>query len=265
MTTDDLLEALWRNYVAITPQASRIHRLLRDRGEHVHNDHIALRTYGAPGITIDDVARTFEDHDWRPREKYRFDEKHLRARYWQHPDPDLPKVFISELILDELSPPCRAIVDGLVAQLPPDFGKREDLAWAGRPWLVTKGEYETLLAESEYAAWVAAFGFCVNHFTVDVGALTSFPDLFALDAFLLEHGFSMNTAGGLVKGTPADRLEQSATRADRIDVAFVDATLRIPSCYYEFALRYELPTGELFQGFVPKSADRIFESTNVRR
>ena len=42
------------------------------------------------------------------------------------------------------------------------------------------------LAESEYAAWVAAFGFRVNHFTVDVGALSTFPDLEALDAFLVE-------------------------------------------------------------------------------
>lgn len=265
MTTSDLLEALWRNYVAITPQAERIHRLLRERGEHVHNDHVALRTFAVPGISIDDLARTFETHGWRGRERYRFDEKHLRARYWQHPDPDLPKVFISELVLSEISPRARTIIDGLVAQLPPDISRHEDLPWCGRPWLVTRAEYEELLAESEYAAWVAAFGLRVNHFTVDVGALTTFPDLHALNAFLLEHGFTLNTTGGIVKGSPAERLEQSSTRADSIEVAFVDATLRIPSCYYEFALRYQLPGGELFHGFVPKSADRIFESTNVRR
>ena len=41
--------------------------------------------------------------------------------------------------------------------------------------------------------------------------------------------------------------------------------MRIPSCYYEFARRYPLPSGEVFQGFVPESADTIFESTDVTR
>ena len=54
----------------------------------------------------------------------------------------------------------------------------------------------------------------------------------------------------MVKGTPADRLEQSSTLADAIEVEFSDRTAKIPSCYYEFARRYPLPSGELFQGFV---------------
>ncbi|MBL9015743.1 MAG: DUF1338 family protein, partial [Myxococcales bacterium] len=125
--------------------------------------------------------------------------------------------------------------------------------------------YTALLAESEYAAWVAAFGFRVNHFTVDVNALTTFPDLVALNAFLVEHGFTLNESGGAIKGTRADCLEQSSTRADSIEVSFTDRSVRIPSCYYEFAKRYALPSGELFQGFVPASADKIFESTDVKR
>jgi hypothetical protein len=139
------------------------------------------------------------------------------------------------------------------------------LPYAGRPWAVSFTEYQTLLDESEYAAWVAAFGFRVNHFTVDVNSLSTFPDLHALDAFLVEQGFALNTSGGMVKGTVADRLEQSSTLADAIEVAFSDRKARIPSCYYEFARRYPLPSGELFHGFVPASADKIFESTDVRR
>jgi hypothetical protein len=173
-------------------------------------------------------------------------------------------VFISELVLDEMSAPSRAIIDSLIAQLQVGYGERADLPYAGRPWKIAYAQYEQLLAESEYAAWVAAFGFRVNHFTVDVGSLSTFPDLLALDAFLVEHGFELNASGGIVKGTPAERLEQSSTRADAIDVAFDDRTARIPSCYYEFARRYPLPSGELFHGFVPASADKIFESTNVK-
>ena len=265
MTIDELFEALWADYTAITPQAERIHALLADRGEHVANDHVALRTYGAPGIGIAALARPFEAVGYEPRESYRFEDKKLAARYWQHPDPTRPKVFISELCIAELSAAAQQIIDRLLVQLPRDFGARADLPWAGRPWRVRRAEYDTLLGESEYAAWLAAFGFRVNHFTVDVNTLVTFPDLAALNAFLLEHGFVLNESGGTIKGTPADRLEQSSTRAELIDVEFSDGIRAIPSCYYEFAKRYALPGGELFQGFVPASADKIFESTDVTR
>jgi len=140
---------------------------------------------------------------------------------------------------------------------------RPDLPWAGRPWHVRRAEYESLLIESEYAAWVAAWGFHVNHFTVAVNTLGTFPDLQSLNAFLLDHGFKLNESGGTIKGSPDELLEQSSTLADVVSVDFSDATLKIPSCFYEFARRYRWPTGELFQGFVPRSADRIFESTDV--
>ncbi len=265
MTTKELLDALWRDYVASTPQAERIHALLASRGETIRNDHVALRTFDAPGIGLSELGRIFEEHGWALQaDAYAFPQKRLRARYWRHADPTLPKVFISELLLGEMSPAVQQTISALVSQLSGDFGQRDDLPWAGRPWKVTHVQYQALLAESEYAAWVAAFGFRVNHFTVDVNALSTFPDLAALNAFLVEHGFVLNDAGGAIKGTPAELLEQSSTRADSIDVTFDDATVRIPSCYYEFAKRYPLASGELFQGFIAASADKIFESTNTR-
>ncbi len=59
-------------------------------------------------------------------------------------------------------------------------------------------------------------------------------------------------------------LEQSSTLADKVSVAFSDGELAIPSCFYEFALRYPKADGELYTGFVAASADKIFESTDVR-
>ena len=262
MTVAELLDALWRDYVASTPQAERIHRLLAERGEVVLNDHVALRTFALPGIGVAALARPFEALGWQLQpDRYRFDDKKLVARYWRHPDPALPKVFISELCVAELSAGANQIIERLVRQLPAGF---DPLPWAGRPWTVRRAEYESLLVESEYAAWVAAFGFRVNHFTVAVNALTTFPDLESLDAFLVAHGFALNQAGGAIKGTPAQRLEQSSTLADTVPVDLAGETVRLPSCYYEFARRYPLPGGELFHGFVPASADKIFESTNVR-
>ena len=46
-------------------------------------------------------------------------------------------------------------------------------------------------------------------------------------------------------------------------VQFSDNTVTLPSCFYEFAQRFPLPNGQLYQGFVAASADKIFESTNV--
>jgi Domain of unknown function (DUF1338) len=258
-----LLDRLWVDYVASTPQALRIHQLLAARGEQVKNDHIALRAFGVAELGMAALARPFEAAGWLPRDPYRFDDKHLDARYWQHPDPSLPKVFISELCVGELSEKAQQLIAGLVAQVPAGFSARADLPWAGRPWQLPHATYQQLLAESEYAAWMAAFGFRVNHFTVDVGALTTFASLPELNAFLEAQGFALNASGGVIKGTPADRLEQSSTLADSVEVRFDDGSVRLPSCYYEFALRHPLPDGQLFQGFVPASADRIFESTDV--
>jgi hypothetical protein len=261
MTIDELLASLWNDYTATTPQAARIHALFAARGERVVNDHIALRTFGVPAVGLEAMARAFERLGWTATaDRYRFDDKHLRARYWAPPRADLPKVFVSELCVEELSPASRSIVDELAAQIPDGFAARDDLAWAGRPWPLARATYEALLAESEYAAWVAAFGFRVNHFTVDVSKLNTFEGLAAVNAFLRASGFRLNEAGGAIKGTAADRLEQSSTLADAIDVDFTDGRARIPSCYYEFAKRYDG-----FEGFVPKSADKIFESTDVKR
>lgn len=265
MDADPILAALWDDYTRMTPQAARIHALFAARGEAIFNDHVALRTYDRGGVGLAALAAGFEAAGWRRRDDYRFPDKHLRAAYWQHPDARHPKVFVSELLVDELSTRAGEVIDELLAQLPAGFAARPDLAWAGRPWHLSHATYRALLAESEYAAWVAAFGFRVNHFTVDVGRLSTFADLPAVNQFLVEHGFALNDAGGIIKGGPAEHLAQSSTRADAIDVAFDDGTFRVPSCYYEFAHRFPLPSGELFHGFVPASADKLFHSTDVGR
>jgi hypothetical protein len=240
VTIDELLGALWRNYIAATPEAARIHALLTERGELLRNDHIALRTIGAPGLGLDALARPFEALGWR-RHKHHQLSPQLRACTWRHADPALPGVFICELALDALSPAAQAELSALLVQLPAGFAERADLAWAGRPWQLSYAAYQVLARESDYAAWVAAFGFGVNHFAVDVGSLSTFPDLAALNAFLIEHGFALADRPPPAAGSPSEDLEQSATQIDSVAVAFSDATVPIPCCYYEFARRK--PTG----------------------
>ena len=48
-------------------------------------------------------------------------------------------------------------------------------------------------------------------------------------------------------------------------VRFNQGEFEIPNSYYEFAKRYPSEEGKLFQGFVAASADKIFESTDVKK
>jgi len=75
----------------------------------------------------------------------------------------------------------------------------------------------------------------------------------------------MNTSGGEIKGTPEQLLRQSSTLADKVAISFKEGSYEIPACYYEFAQRYKDKSGKLYSGFIAKSADKIFESTDYRK
>src|SRR5215813_2470839 len=79
VTVAELLDALWRDYVVTTPQAARIQDLLTQRGELLNNDCVGFATFGAPGLGVEAIARPFEAFGWRPRDRYRMRDKHLRA------------------------------------------------------------------------------------------------------------------------------------------------------------------------------------------
>jgi len=264
MQPDAFFEQLWRDYLASTPSARRIRDLLEARGEVLVNDHIALRTFDHPRVDIGRLASIFLAWGYREApDRYTFEAKKLRARHYEHPQ-GLPRIFISELATNAFSSTLRGIVESCIAAIPRDMDILS-LYLADTPWTLSGNDYERLAAESEYAAWVGAFGYRPNHFTVSVNHLQTFADLPALNAFLTSHGFALNGAGGEIKGSPRVGLEQSSTLADRVRVDFADGPRLVPSCYYEFARRYPLDPRQpnrLYQGFVTASADRIFESTD---
>jgi hypothetical protein len=261
---DALLDRLWIDYTAITPQAGRIHDLLVARGEQIVNDHIALRTFDLPGLEIEVLDRAFVASGYQPAHSYEFPDKKLHAYHYEHAEPRRPKIFISALHVNELSPEAGTLVEQLAAQMERGAEAHPMFASSGRHWQLDRATYERLAAESEYAAWVAAFGLRANHFTVSVNHLTTFPGIGELNDFLVDKGFRLNESGGVIKGSRAELLEQSSTLADEFEIDVTDGSLRVPSCYVEFARRYAGPDGILFQGFVTSSADRIFESTDRR-
>lgn len=262
---NELFAQLWDSYLTVTPSARRIHALLgSSQQDDVINDHIALRTFNLPQIGLEKLAAHFLALGYVESGEYHFEAKKLYAKHYEHPNAQLPKVFISELLLEKCSTQLQSIIQGLVAQLDPAAVTADNFLYSGKHWTLDQATYQTLLAESEYAAWTAVWGFRANHFTVSVNALKNFETLQSVNDALKTAGFALNTSGGEIKGSPEVLLEQSSTLADEALASFSDGDIAIPSCFYEFALRYPMPNGQLYTGFVAASADKIFESTNVR-
>lgn len=261
-TLPGLLDKMWQDYIQINPLAQKISDLLTKQGNVLQNDHIALRTFNHKRLGVDVMARPFLESGYKYGGDYHFPEKKLYAKHYEHPDHSLPKIFISELKMEEFSPALQKAVNDLVDQIPAGLETSFDFVSIGRPWKVTTKIYNELMKESDYAAWVSAFGYRPNHFTVFINNLKNFSDIKVLNDYLKEQGFKLNASGGEVKGSPEVCLEQSSTLANNIEVTFEDGKLTIPACYYEFAKRYPLKNGELYQGFVAASADKIFESTS---
>lgn len=259
---ETMLDKMWRDYLVLNPEAEKIHRLFEERGENVVNDHIALRTFNLDRMRIEDVARPFEALGYKASGEYVFKEKKLFARHYENEDPDLPKIFISELEVEKFSKSLQTKIHTLVSRVDRAHFMRNDLSFSGRPWNLSYQDYLMLADESEYASWVAAYGFRPNHFTVSINHLKTFQTVESINEFLKAHGIRLNTSGGEVKGGPQELLAQSSTMASHIPVTFENGVYSLPGCYYEFALRYAKPDGKLYQGFVAASADKIFESTN---
>lgn len=260
-----LFDALWADYVRTGPHAEAIRGLLG--GDAVRNDHVAFRGLALPGYDVDALSAPFRALGYRSGDTYRFAEKKLFARHLEPEDPRRPKVFVSELLVDRLSEPAQAILRRMADEGRDQLPEDRPLCLAGRPWSCTGADYDRLLEESEYAAWVAAFGFRVNHFTVAVHHLPEYPDLASVNRTLRAAGYALNTAGGEIKGSPAIGLEQSSTLAGPVEVELDDGPRTLPGVYYEFALRHPVGSdgSELYPGFVTGNADRIFESTDARR
>jgi hypothetical protein len=232
----------------------------------VVNDHVAFRTFDDPRVNIDVIARPFIEAGYVPVGEYYFEAKKLRARHYELPGvPESPRVFISELMLDEFSEELQSTIRKELDQVEQDLLTSSNLIFMGSIFTNTSHTvYQRLREESEYAAWLYAFGYRANHFTVSINYLEKFEDITEVNSFLKDNGYQLNSSGGEVKGTAEQLLEQSSTLADRVELDFIDGKSTIPACYYEFAKRYPGADGKLFSGFIAGSADKIFESTDYR-
>lgn len=265
MNANMIFDFLWNDYVKEAPQATKVKELFENYGEEVVNDHIAFRTFNHPAISKEELAKTFLNLGYEYAGQYHFADKKLNAVHLAHPTQQLPKVFISELLLEEFSIDLqKTIQTEVIDQIADKLVAADNLALAGRAWALPSYEvYQNLRTESEYAAWTYVYGFRANHFTVSVNHLKKLNTIEEVNTFLKNNGYLLNNSGGEVKGSTAVCLKQSSTIAEMRMLPFQEGVYEVPSCFYEFAERFNKEDGTLFEGFIADNANKIFESTDL--
>lgn len=291
-----LFDTLWDRYRERVAHVGTYEQVIARAGATFVNDHIAFRTFACqrPLTGIASIARIFETLGYRAAACYNFDDKHLTAIHYEHPNREFPKLFISELRVWELSNSAQLIITRAVAQ------HRESIATSALarlsslsnerldsrseaevlagvvgefhtlPWPAPeKSDVEALNAESQYAAWVLVHGYNVNHFTslINSHGVAELDDIEKTADALRAAGVPMKAE---IEGARGSKLRQTATEAAVIDVAVCaggqQTTIPWTYAYFELAERGEVfdpETGERhrFEGFLGPQATQLFEMT----
>ncbi|ETN94832.1 DUF1338 domain-containing protein [Zhouia amylolytica] len=285
---DQVFKALFDPYLKRVPDVAKINRAMIEEGiitseDDIVNDHIAFRTLGVPNLGISSFEKIFLHYGYVKQDYYSFEEKKLNAYWYAPPMPHYPRIFISELRVNELSNASQDIIhsytDAIVKDPVDDIDLNDPKAVGDffyKPlWkLPTIEDYKQLARESEYAAWVIYNRYYLNHYTLSVH---EFPEQYntiaKFNAFLEHIGISLNTAGGKIKISKDGLLKQSSSVAEVIEATFAnDQKMKISGSYVEFAERLPLPEYEHLNknqlkrehrrdGFESANADKIFEST----
>jgi len=287
-TLDTVLDGLMRRYSERVPDVKTIIDAMVSHGivessDAIENDHIAFRTMGVPQLGVKSFEKIFLHYGYEKRDHYFFEGKKLDA-WWYSPQRDTdPRIFVSELRVGDLSKESQRIIHSYTDEVTSDPADSLNLNngvevddFLHKPlWRTpSAADYQALLKESEYAAWVIYNRYYLNHFTISVHNLPEgYNSVAQFNTFLEGIGIKLNTSGGKIKESPDGGLIQSATVAEMIDAEFADGeTLRISGSYVEFAERrilpefQNLPAGQITRkhrrdGFEAANADKIFEST----
>lgn len=287
-----ILHGLIRRYKARVPDVEKVINAMINAGvienaSNIENDHIAFRTLKVPNLGVASLEKIFMHYGYNKKDYYYFPAKKLNAWWFAPPIDDLPRIFISELRVEDLSEQAQYIIHtytNVVKQDPVDqldlsdpVAVDEFLHHALWP-LPTLNHYQTLLNESEYAAWTILNRYYLNHFTIAVHPLKEgYNTIQRFNAFLENNGIVLNDSGGKIKISADGYLLQSSTVAEMVMQDFAGGEEKlIPGSYLEFAERKVLPdfkhlsTGSIMrqhrrEGFEAANADKIFESTYLEQ
>jgi Domain of unknown function (DUF1338) len=285
---NQVLEGLMRRYRERVPDVGAIlDTMIREgliaNAAGIENDHIAFRSLGVPHLGIVSLEKIFLHLGYVRRDPYFFPAKKLNAFWYAPPESHLPRIFLSELRVQDLPERSRLVVEQYTRPIQADPVDRLDLEDAAAidgflhsgNWPVPSWEdYQLLAADSEYASWAIYNRYYLNHFTISVHNLPAGYNTVAdFNRFLEQHGFVLNDSGGKIKVSPDGGLLQSSTVARMVTAEFAGGQqAEIPGSYVEFAERRVLPefahlSADVIrrehrrEGFEAGNADKIFEST----
>ncbi|MEH2213891.1 DUF1338 domain-containing protein [Nostoc sp.] len=297
----DLWKLLWQEYSARVNHARTYQQMITAAGGTVANDHIAFRSLrllvdtpqGKLNLGIDYLGQLAEALGYVAAGEYTFAQTHLYARHYRHSQQEefnLPKLFISELIVDELPDNIAQLISKTVSSIPDKLTstltllqKDADLETIAkqlqqvftRPW---QPPHRLIVEEvnqvTQYGAWVLLHGYAVNHFTGYVNGQNTpeYPDIDTTANALAKLGVPMKAE---IEGNVACGLRQTATQAVTEMVTVLDdnsgVEIQIPwtYAYYEIAQRYliDVEPGKqiLFDAFLGSNAQQLFEMTRLSK
>ncbi|KAL0385706.1 UNVERIFIED_CONTAM: hypothetical protein Sradi_2964900 [Sesamum radiatum] len=190
-----ILAAMETVYLNRNPTAKAILELVRSvDNDRICYDHFAFRTFGVNGHGIDSMAKLFLDFGYVQREELRFPAKKLKAFWFSPPnilysDADggvngpLPRIFISELLVDQMTPEAQEIIE-----------KYTKLSGNGKT----------------HAALASALG-CL---TWEKPSYSDFQQLARnLNQFIEENGYKLNSEGGFLKDSASFKFAEGVTES----------------------------------------------------
>lgn len=288
-----VIDLLWADYRVRVPHAEKYCELVTLHGGVIANDHIAYRTFNSPALQAQAAGyvateRIFTALGYQRITEYDFPKMNLKAVHLDHPDGDLPRIFVSQLEVGNLPAETQTLINDSIGSTRDDWvateaelAKLSDVAslsdaeaqalvktvgsYFSRPWNPPlRSTVETVNETSQYGAWTLLHGNSVNHFTAYINEqkVAAWPDIEATIKGLKEAGVPMKDS---IEGDPGTKLRQSATKAATGSFAVTESDgstgmLDWTYAYYELAER-SFEDGKLFMGFLGPQTPGLFEMT----
>jgi len=293
-----LIDRLLKKYIERIPYAKQYVDLVAQKGGKTVIDHIAFRTFNAhtgeqpEGIRA--IRHILNFLEYKQVSKYNFPKKKLKATHFEHPDESFPKIFVSQLEVNELPEWTQKMINTAVnstlyllsdkslellrileenGALPveaADYLVDDLVNYFRRPWNIPlKDDILKINDVSQYGAWVLLHGNSVNHFAALINSqdVKEWPDLETTINALAMAGVPMKDS---IEGEKDSKLRQTATLAVKEEVK-VKGEIGIEKiiwtyAYFELAQRNYIEEGgaqKLFSGFLGEQASNMFDMTQT--
>ncbi|MGL5877378.1 MAG: DUF1338 domain-containing protein [Xenococcaceae cyanobacterium] len=288
-----LWDTLWQDYYHRVEYARIYEQMIREAGHSIANDHIAFRSLDLTidrqgkeiNLGISYLAKIIEALGYEKAGEYEFSDRYLKACHYRHPEQNrfnLPKLFISELVVDALPANLAQQIketvntgsffhhpnlnEWLTTESPETIIPQLKTVFF-RPWQPPKRSLvEAVNAVTQYGAWVLLHGYAVNHFTgyINHHQTSIYSDIEKTAQALGDQGIPMKNE---IEGSLNTGLRQTATVAVTEMVEVWDDNSQELSqipwtyAYYEIAER-NLIEGKLFEGFLDAQAKNLFSMTS---